>query len=70
MLTRRRKVVTICQYSKDCCTGILTVPTSHQWYIMSLLRKYCTVHYLFSKYCTVHYCGDYLVRKYCAVLTQ
>ena len=26
-----------------------------QSYIMSLLRKYCTVHYLFCKFCTVHY---------------
>ena len=31
-----------------------------QSYIMSLLRKYCTVHYLFCKYCTVHYSGALL----------
>jgi hypothetical protein len=28
---------------------------------MSLLRKYCTVHYLFRKYCTVHYSGPLLI---------
>ena len=26
-----------------------------QWYIMPLLRKYCTLHYLLCKYCMVHY---------------
>ena len=31
-----------------------------QSYIMSLLRKYCTVHYLFCKFCTVHYSGALL----------
>ena len=39
-----------------------------QSYIMSLLRKYCTVHYLFCKFCTVHYSGA--VHKYCAILTS
>ena len=68
MLTRRRRVVTICQYSKDMLYRY-SYSTS-QWYIMSLLRKYCTVDYLFCKYCTVRYSGHYLVRKYCAVLTS
>ena len=39
-----------------------------QSYIMSLLRKYCTVHYLYCKFCTVHYSGA--VHKYCAILTS
>ncbi len=60
-------IITYCKY----CTAHYVLYSTLQWYNMSLLRKYCTVHYLFRKYYTVHYITvvHYLLRKYCTVST-
>ena len=59
----------LCHYYVNTVQYIILYSTL-QWYIMSLLRNYCTVHYLFRKYLQYITVVHYLVRKYCTVLTS
>ena len=46
---------TLCHYYVNTAQYIIYILNSTlQWYNMSLLGKYCTVHDLFCKYCMVH----------------